>query len=139
MRTIPIIMNLMNNMDRYEKALELARAYYDKNTNAFLDTIFPELKESRDEQIRKAIIKSLDLPFMEAKIEGTDITYEEAVAWLEKQNHDGKKWITPAELNRLLTLRYEAGFDDGVRSEMKKQKEQKSAEWGAAHERKEDK
>ena len=121
----------------YDKALRQAKAAIDIAADKDLvrgvvKTIFPELKESRDEQIRKAIIKSLDMPFPEDNLPGTDVTSKEAVDWLEKQNHDGKKWITPAELNRLLTLRYEAGFDDGVRSEMKKQKEQKEqkpAEW----------
>lgn len=28
---------------KYKDALNLARSYYDKNTNQFLDTIFPEL------------------------------------------------------------------------------------------------
>ena len=116
----------------YDKALRQAKAAIDIAADKDLvrgvvKTIFPELKESRDEQIRKAIIKSLDMPFPEDNLPGTDVTYKEAVDWLEKQNHDGKKWITPAELNRLLTLRYEAGFDDGVRSEMKKQKEASKA------------
>lgn len=123
-------------MDRYEKALELARAYYDKDANAFLDTIFPELKENEDERIRKAMLQHFK---NKTKEKWCNIPVKDIISWFEKQDHDGKKWITPAELNRLETLRYEAGFDDGVRSEMKKQEdhfrddtkmvEQKPAEW----------
>jgi len=45
----------MDYKKAYNEALQLARSYYDKGTNEFLDTIFPELKESEDEGIRKEI------------------------------------------------------------------------------------
>lgn len=33
---------------KYLKALQLATSYYSENHNAFLDTLFPELKPSRE-------------------------------------------------------------------------------------------
>lgn len=92
-----------------DNAFERARAAYGTGAydDATLEFLFPQLKESRNEQIRKAIIKSLDMPFPEDNLPGTDVTYEEAVAWLEKQKEH---------------------FRDDT-----KMVEQKSAEWGAEH------
>jgi len=105
-----------------------------KETMEILEAIAPELKESRDERIRKCIGMALT-DVDEQRFIDYGITLKDCLAWLEKQDHDGKKWLTPAELNRLMTLRYEAGFDDGVRSEMEKQKEQKPAEWSEEDEK----
>lgn len=44
----------------YKNALQLARSYYDKGTNEFLDTIFPELTESEDERIREDIMEAVE-------------------------------------------------------------------------------
>lgn len=89
-----------------------------------LETLIPELKESEDERIRKAILGLTYLDGIEPILTKCSITAGDIRTYLEKQNHDGKKWLTPAELNRLETLHYEAGFDAGVRSEKEKQKEQ---------------
>ena len=97
-----------------------------------LEALAPELKESEDERIRKAMLQHFK---NKTKEKWCNIPVKDIISWFEKQDHDGKKWITPAELNRLETLRYEAGFDDGVRSEMKKQKEQKPAEWSEEDEK----
>ena len=110
----------------YDEALERASKYHtpdSNNTNlkAVLENIFPELRESEDERIRKSLIELVE-QFM------ADERKEKTIAYLEKQkeqNHDGKKWLTPEELHRIEQLRYEAGFDAGVRSEMEKQKGQK--------------
>lgn len=75
-------MNLVNNMDRYEKALELARAYYDKDANAFLDTIFPELRENEDERIRKFLIDILSSGTWRKEWPFSPV---DCVAYLEKQ------------------------------------------------------
>lgn len=50
----------MDYEKKYKEALALARSYYDKDSmNAFLDTIFPELRESEDERIRKEMIEAI--------------------------------------------------------------------------------
>ena len=76
----------MNYENKYNNALERARDYYKANLtlnkadeNAVLEDIFPELKESEDEKIRKRIIHALH---------GDVLDMEEttkALAWLEKQ------------------------------------------------------
>jgi hypothetical protein len=50
-------------------------------TRAFLEEVFPELKESEDEKIRKALVR-----FHKSTIDVDGIKGEEIVAWLEKQN-----------------------------------------------------
>ena len=76
----------MDDKNKYNNALERARDYYKANLtlnkadeNAVLEDIFPELKESEDEKIRKRIIHALH---------GDVLDMEEttkALAWLEKQ------------------------------------------------------
>lgn len=45
----------MDYEKKYNDALNLAKSYYGKGCNDFLDTIFPELRESEDERVRKEI------------------------------------------------------------------------------------
>lgn len=122
-----------------ERAKELIAKWSGKNKDFYTEDysyIFPELRESEDERIRKELIEfikwSVDRHFMREDFHQAKRP-SEWIAYLEKQNHDGKKWITPAKLNRLETLRYEAGykagFNVGVHSEAEKQKEQKSRDY----------
>lgn len=49
----------MNWEEKYKKALERAKELYGKYCiNDVLESIFPELKESEDERIRKGIIRN---------------------------------------------------------------------------------
>lgn len=64
----------------YDEAIERAKKYYG---NKIVEEIFPELKESEDERIKKAIIEFF-------KSEDDNITYslvkkKDIIAWLEKQ------------------------------------------------------
>ena len=63
----------------YDKALEIAKAWckLDNNdlSNEDLETLFPELKESEDERIRKEIINYIK----------TGTYHKDWIAWLEKQ------------------------------------------------------
>lgn len=77
---------------RYDEAIEIARQYYNDRampigTNFKLERMFPELKESEDEKIRKELISFVrgmlachDKPNAER-----DEKYESWIAWLEKQ------------------------------------------------------
>jgi hypothetical protein len=101
----------------------------EKALQALKETIFPELAESEDEKIRMALCDIVrDMPYMETELRAHGLTVEKTIAYLENQNHDGKKWLTPEQFNRIEHLRYEAGFDAGVRSVAEKQKEQKPSE-----------
>lgn len=85
-------------MDKYKETLERAKEQLKKakvfdykegqiahDIRETVYAIFPELKESEDERIRKALIKAVSGTFKGNKLFGTDVTREEALAWLEKQ------------------------------------------------------
>lgn len=124
----------------YDEALDrmkhvVAVPESEKALQALKETIFPELAESKDEKIRKALIEVFKKK-LERGFEWVEygIPNRSVLDWLEKQNHDGKKWLTPEQFNRIEQLRYEAGFDAGVRSVAEKQKEQNSLDISTASE-----
>lgn len=78
----------MNYEKKYKEALERAKKAknnvgFNAQTHKVLDIIFPELKESEDEMIRKALIR-----FHKSTIDVDGIKGEDIVAWLEKQKKD---------------------------------------------------
>ena len=77
----------MNYEKKYKEALEKARQFSERplqeDSSGIVEYIFPELKESEDEKIRKALIR-----FHRSTINIDGINGEKIVAWLEKQ---GKK------------------------------------------------
>ena len=79
----------------YDKALNKARQLLDYPTTNFrrdLDDLFPELKESEDERIRKAISQCVE--DMRGQFEKLySVHHKDAIAWLEKQ----APRITPEE------------------------------------------
>ena len=93
----------------YDRALEIAKAWYklDNNdlSNDDLETLFPELKESEDERIRKELIVWLK------NSEGQTLPidrYNAALAWLEKQGEQKASYTTIVEtgnggINALVT------------------------------------
>ena len=75
----------MNYEQKYKQALERARDYHSKNymlINSAIENIFPELKESEDERIRKELIEFLKLPH--SRFVGNR-EHEKWITWLEKQ------------------------------------------------------
>ena len=84
------------NYEKYKNALEKAKVRYNeiKDTNCneekFLLDIFPELKDSEDEQIRKGLIKALS-SIGKRNWGGIDVF--ESIAWLEKQKVTDKEII----------------------------------------------
>lgn len=88
----------MDYKEKYIAALERAKEYHDDGgAPLILEVIFPELKESEDELIRKAIksgIKHLETQLGYDAVDGVDIL--NIYSWLEKQGEQ-----THAALNRL--------------------------------------
>lgn len=76
-----------------------------KGTVDFLEDIFPELKESEDERIRKEIIDSIK----ELRLIGTPSYREKAIAWLEKQGGQKSDWSEEDDLVE------ELDYDDYIR------------------------
>ena len=103
----------------YDEAIKVANKYKDTHImfSQIKDEIFPELKESEDEKIRKEI-----LVFMNKLDEQgyTDSRYPSWVAWLEKQGETfTKKDIDDAYLKGVCN----------TKQELEKQGEQKIIEW----------
>lgn len=94
----------MDDEKKYKEALEkLQEALAPKDgreisglTRACIEEIFPELKESDDERIRKALITYFQrFPYPYGGIESAGTNAKEAIAWLEKQGKqktDIPKW-----------------------------------------------
>ena len=74
---------------RYDEALNTANDCLKDGTItstaiSYIETIFPELKESEDEKIRKGIIRNLE--YLMDRAEGfVKDELKERIAWLEKQ------------------------------------------------------
>lgn len=80
---------------RYDTALEIAKEYFkanqkigDLDENDTLLGIFPELKGSEDEQIRKWIIDDIKYNMNNESLNNSEYIKkaEKAIAWLEKQS-----------------------------------------------------
>ena len=74
---------MMNYEKKYNEALELAKSYYGQGCNEFLDTIFPELRESEDEKIRRTLVEYFGPEAQLDFIRGVKI--QKIQDWLEKQ------------------------------------------------------
>ena len=72
----------------YDEALERAKQL--QHNNAFVTTVFPELKESEDERMRKEIIEYLNsqIPIAE---ENELLCFKQWISWLEKQKEQIRK------------------------------------------------
>lgn len=79
---------MVKTCEKYNKALEKARELTDKGYDVLMPEIFPELAENKDERIRKGLIKTISSLLDNTMLYHTDITKEEALAWLEKQGEN---------------------------------------------------
>ena len=76
---------------KYKGALERAKMSYhtgdyDKDTLEMLEIIFPELKESEDERIRKELIRLFnDTAWNDSSFQFYDLDKQKVINWLEKQ------------------------------------------------------
>ena len=81
----------MNYEEKYKNALSQAKQAInnipDKSLAEWLQNIFPELKDSEDEKIRKELIRAFTVTAdkRDYEIYGNGITYRQVLAWLEKQ------------------------------------------------------
>ena len=83
-------MNIIEEKSKlYDEAIKRAKALYNNNrsisgNNVIIENIFPEFKDSIDERIRKALIKSFEIHDLKALII-PGFSSKEVIAWLEKQ------------------------------------------------------
>jgi hypothetical protein len=100
---------------KYEEALKRAKYYKEGITDRklekgenIMDYIFPELAESEDERIREVVILTI-------KSQGfisDEETLQQCVAWLEKQEHNGKKWIYEDDYIKEKEQLFQDGIDE---------------------------
>ena len=93
----------MDYEQRYKEALAHAREIVNNKDASsvwkdWLCNTFPELKGSKDEKIRKALIKAISRTHKGNKLFGTDVTREEALAWLEKQGEQKANYTGDIEI-----------------------------------------
>ena len=92
----------MNYKQKYEEALEKAKAYHyhTHDVKEVLEIVFPEIAESKDERIRKWIIKYLQYWADNAFDKDESNNCKNAIAWLEKQkptlNKGDEEYLTNA-------------------------------------------
>jgi hypothetical protein len=125
----------MNYEEKYKDALKRAEAVIkiaqnQKEVYDCITTIFPELKESEDEKIRKGLIgyfmylKSIDKNVL------SDITNDNILTWLEKQGEQ-KVW-TDNDYGRVKSIEYllheldNHNFDDWFNSLISPYKEKEA-------------
>ena len=110
----------MDYKERYEKALECAKL------GMSVEEIFPELRESEDEKIRKAISYAIA---QSTHSDGTlinGVNQEDAIAWLEKQKDIVPVVVPEQEWD--CQMAYSEGYRKGMESV-------KPAEWSEEDER----
>ena len=96
---------------RYDEALDRAKKLYEQGTiTECLGHVFPELKESEDEKIRKGLITFFSR-FPYNNMEDAGINAKDVISWLEKQ--EGCEYIKKDWLEHIKQSWYKEGFIDG--------------------------
>ena len=99
----------MNYEKAYKDALKRAKKLYEQGTiTESLSYVFPELRGSEDEKIRKSLIEMVHDTTGDELWVDYNIHKEDALAWLEKQGeqHSAIRWydvsLIPQEMEELL-------------------------------------
>ena len=87
----------MDYKKKYKEALEIARSCLKDGTitstaKNYIETIFPELKESEDKRIKNDCIKYLDYAYQHCTTDVYKKAIERCIAWLEKQYEQKPAW-----------------------------------------------
>ena len=83
-------MTIEEKANAYDEAIGKAAALYKASEpmsgcNVIIETLFPELAESKDEKIRKAIICGMTALKNQGKETFASVPINDCIAWLEKQ------------------------------------------------------
>ena len=138
----------MDYEKKYNEALERAKQIRNGNPSSgtaivVCEQIFPELRESEDERIRKWLIKTIHLIGVDKDICADQETMDKAIAWLEKQKEQKPTpdWM-PKFLDELRSKKNYFDWDEHrdieghilaiinyIAPNYFKEKEQKPVEW----------
>ena len=98
----------MDYEKKYNEALERARELSKTITGANYEYIFPELKETEDEKIRKIIsdILLIDSDEIREILDANNVLMQDINAWLEKQGEQKQEWneVDENECNHILKI-----------------------------------
>ena len=117
-------MTIEQKVQRYNEALKRAKKLYEQGTiTESLSYVFPELKESEDEKIRKALVDFMTIMWGNQQDDICGVNVEDAIAWIEKQGEqkpndrpawsEGDETLLSSVINSLLI------FEDSGASKMK--------------------
>lgn len=84
-----------------ETALKILRKHHDQalfSVRTALETLIPELAESEDERIRKALVEMVHNNTSDELWVAYNVHKEDAIAWLEKQGEQKQKEYSLEEL-----------------------------------------
>jgi hypothetical protein len=94
----------------YDKAIEKIKYVMEHGVSPVLNKedlqdIFPELQESEDERIRKAILSGMNfLSGIQGRETFGDIPIHKCITWLEKQSRQKPKWTEEDEIGSDATI-----------------------------------
>jgi len=123
-------LSIEQKAEAYDKALERAREINnEQRAQPFnvMTRVFPELKESEDERIRKALLEMVHDTTGDSLWVDYNVHKEDAIAWLEKQgkNNMGISEATKQELEDNLNKALEKETPESCNKFLEKQGEQK--------------
>ena len=86
-------LTIEEKVKRYDEAIKKAESLYKaakpmSGCNVILETLFPELKESEDEKIRKILVEAVTQVLQDQYCSNRGVSKEKVVAWLEKQGNN---------------------------------------------------
>ena len=105
----------MNYQKAYKEALAHAREIHrnEEEKRRDMEFIFPELAESKDERIRKALMRFVEA-FPYERLENDGVSVKEALAWLEKQSESyTKRDVDDAYIEGMAFAKNELEKQDG--------------------------
>lgn len=101
-------------MDKAE-AIKILKDFHDESAifsvRTALETLHPEFKESEDERVRKGLMKAVAETDGGNKLYGSDVTREEALAWLEKQDPKKHQEELDAAYKTADKVQYHRGYE----------------------------
>ena len=112
-------MNTEQKARAYDRAIKRAKKWYDANTNegyrGIFEDIFPKLKESEDEKIRKWLLNFVQgLPDEGLDFHFYNLKKEQVIAWLEKQGEQKHNPVLDIEKKELKKIEEKHAENKGM-------------------------
>ena len=116
----------------YDEALERYKArqeYECQEVHEFIEYLFPELKESEDERIRKALIRYFTLSDDNADYQCCGVYYKDIVAWLERKEYKPIEWSEEDESHIKRIIEHFEGRKKDLKTQWVAELHNKEIDW----------